>query len=927
MTRTLTLVVLALVLGCNGNKDENPDMDGDGYKLDQDCDDANAEINPDAAEICDGLDNDCDDETDEAAEDAATFYADSDGDGYGDPDNALVACDQPTGYITDNQDCNDTSSLYNPLAEETDCADPEDYNCDGSIGYEDADGDGWAACEECNDGEATANPDQLEVCGDGIDNNCDTLTDDSTSSDAATWYIDYDGDGFGSTGLSVTECEEPTGFVANSLDCDDLHADAYPDDPNTMEDDPAPENCDGYDNDCDGDVDENDAADATTWYADSDSDTYGDVLVNTVACDQPSGYVDDSTDCDDTSAAVNPDGTEVCDSLDNDCNNVVDDDASDGTAWYTDSDEDGYGVLPGGVISCSQPSGYADNYSDCNDSNGGINPGATEFCNGINDDCDSQTDEADAADAIPYYEDSDGDSYGNATVYTNACPNANPSGWVADSTDCDDTNSQTNPGATEVCNDGIDNNCSGQTIPCSGSEANADTTLTGGANSRFGDAFGTADVDGDTNLDLIVGANTADSSNDGKVYVFYGPITDATLSSANADITLEGPYNSKAGRQVSAGQDVNGDGLDDVLIGIQRMYVGGTAGANKNYGGAALLLGPIDPAATDLISTADIVLVGESKNDYTGVTISVVGNVVGDPGIDTLPDILIGSDGNDTNGFSRNGAVYLVQGPVTNSPNLSGNELSLGASDVVKFTGVTDSEGIGAASNPPSKTIGSPGDVDGDGFSEILVGSWGNYNGGGDGAVYVVMGASALSGGTLADADYILAGSGSEQAGISVGSAGDQDGDGLPEITIGAWTNSVTASDAGIVYLVSGTSLASDLLSNVALATVSGDFNLNLGTASATGDADGDGQADLVVSSWNANSSTGLMLLYNGPLSGSLTTADADAQLAGSAPGATFGAAIDFAGDLGGTGSGQDALLVSQPANGAESVHLFLQIQ
>ena len=927
MTRTLTLVVLGLVLGCNGNKDDNPDMDGDGYKKDMDCDDGNADINPDADEICDSLDNDCDEEVDEDAVDATTYYADSDQDGYGDPENSIVSCSQPTGYITDNQDCNDASALYNPLAEETDCADPEDYNCDESVGYEDADGDGWAACEECDDSEATANPDQTEVCGDGIDNNCDNLTDDSTSSDAATWYIDYDGDGFGSTSLSVTECEEPTGFVANDSDCDDLHADAYPDDPNTTEDDPADEKCDGYDNDCDGDIDENDAIDATIWYADVDTDTYGDVLVNTVACNQPSGYVDDSSDCDDTSASVNPDADEYCDSADNDCNGTVDDNALDATAWYGDADGDGYGVFTSATTACSQPSGYADNYTDCNDSNAGINPGASEFCNGINDDCDGQTDEADSVDAVPYYQDSDGDSYGNAAIYQSSCPNANPTGWVADSSDCDDTDSQTHPGAAEICNDGIDNNCSGQTTPCTGTESNADTAITGGSYSRFGDAFGTADVDGDGQLDLVVGANTANGSNEGEVYAFYGPITGTTLSSANADITLTGPYESKAGRQISAGQDINGDGLDDVLIGVQRYYVGGTASSNKNFGGAALLLGPFDPSATDLVSTADVILAGESKNDYAGVTISMVGNVVGDPSIDNLPDILIGSDGNDSNGMTRNGAVYLVQGPVTTSPNISGNELSLGASDVVKFTGVTASENIGAASNPPGKTIGSPGDVDGDGFSEILVGSWGNFNGAGDGAVYVVMGASSLSSGTLADADYILAGAGSEQAGISVGTAGDQDGDGLPELAIGANLNGVTATDAGIVYVISGGSLASDVLSNLALSTVSGDFNMQLGTASATGDANGDGQSDLAVSSWNANASGGIMLLYNGPLSGSLTASDADVRLNGNVPGAQFGSALGFGGDLGGTASGQDALLVSQPQSGTESVHLFLQVE
>ena len=85
------------------------------------------------------------------------------------------------------------------------------------------------------------------------------------------------------------------------------------------------------DNDCDGAVDEDDAIDASTWYEDGDGDNYGDPASSTTACDQPAGYTDDATDCDDGDGDVNPGETEVCDGKDNDCAGGVDDDALDTT--------------------------------------------------------------------------------------------------------------------------------------------------------------------------------------------------------------------------------------------------------------------------------------------------------------------------------------------------------------------------------------------------------------------------------------------------------------------------------------------------------------------------------------------------------------------------------------------------------------------
>lgn len=101
------------------------DADGDGYATEEDCDDTNSEINPTAPELCDGLDNNCDGAIDEGV--TLTFWADIDGDGYGDPNNALELCEQQEGYVINSQDCDDGEATTNPLAEEI--CDGIDNNC------------------------------------------------------------------------------------------------------------------------------------------------------------------------------------------------------------------------------------------------------------------------------------------------------------------------------------------------------------------------------------------------------------------------------------------------------------------------------------------------------------------------------------------------------------------------------------------------------------------------------------------------------------------------------------------------------------------------------------------------------------------------------------------------------------------------------
>ncbi|MEL6348096.1 MAG: MopE-related protein [Myxococcota bacterium] len=242
------------------------------------------------------------------------------------------------------------------------------------------------------------------------------------------------------------------------VDCDDADPTVSPD---------ADEICDGIDNNCDGTVDEGDAIDARTWYADADADAFGDAADAVQACEAPNGYVSDPTDCDDADPTISPDATEVCNGSDDDCDGDVDDaddslDASTGETFYADVDEDTYGDLANSTLACLVPDGFVADSTDCDDTDGDINPAAVEVCDEDDNDCDGDIDDADdsldASTGETWYEDADEDGYGDSTSSVMAC--VQPVTYVSDSTDCDDSDRDINPAAVEVC-DEDDNDCDG----------------------------------------------------------------------------------------------------------------------------------------------------------------------------------------------------------------------------------------------------------------------------------------------------------------------------------------------------------------------------------------------------------------------------------------------------------------------------------
>ena len=458
---------------CDGVTDNGCDVDGDGFCATGlvitsgttacpngggDCDDTIAtgfNVNPGQLEVCgDGIDNNCNgSQNDAGALLCTTYYADLDNDGYGGPNTSCRCAPVGNFKVTVSGDCNDNVAAINPSAAEI--CDNIDNNCSGGVAGTDEgcddDQDGYCDASiqlvgtvticgfgggDCNDGDSTIHPNLAQEVCDNKDDDCNGVIDNG---------CDKDKDGYCDASYAVISPTPPVCY-AGSNDCDDYDNTVHPN---------ALEICGNTkDDNCNGSQNDQDAQNCKLYYFDADNDAYG-LNSSRCLCAAAGSYKAlQGNDCDDSKSAVNPGQTELCSTaFDDNCDGDTNDENATGcTARALDADGDGYGLLGLTKCYCVAANSYGastSNAADCNDSAAAVNPGATEKCNDIDDNCKTGVDEGC---------DDDGDKFCDGAMVTVGAPNVCSSGGG----DCDDTKSQVNPGKAEIC-DNLDNNCSGVT--------------------------------------------------------------------------------------------------------------------------------------------------------------------------------------------------------------------------------------------------------------------------------------------------------------------------------------------------------------------------------------------------------------------------------------------------------------------------------